>query len=240
MSNGFRSVAAQFTAVGSVSKGFWLSGAVINGAAQHTGSVNPVELQMLKPDGTVNIDYSFTYHKGDTSYYYKNFNGWYNAAKKAVKADTATDVFFPVGTGLWLSGTDTTLSFQTSGEVVMDTVQCNLTNGFVMIANPYPVAIKLSSIEILGAEQHTGSVNPVELQMLKTDGTVNIDFSFTYHKGDTSYYYKNFNGWYNAAKKPIKPDTATEVMIPAGAAVWVSSSSNDFKIVIPTPFEDAE
>ena len=233
MSNGFRTVAAQFTTVGSVSKGFWLSSAVVNGADQHTSSKNQVVLQTLKTDGT--MDKSYSYHKADTAYSYKSFDGWY-LGTKAVKPNTTTDVFFPVGTGLWLSGSEA-FSFQTSGEVVMDSVQCDLTNGFKMVANPYPVAVKLSSIEILGAEQHTSSKNQVVLQMLKTDGTMNK--SYSYHKADTAYSYKSFDGWY-LGTKAVKPDTATEVMIPAGAAVWVSSSSNDFDIVIPTPFEEAE
>ena len=233
MSNGFRTVAAQFTAVGSVAKGFWLSSAVVNGAEQHTGSINPVELQTLKKDGTTDLVY--TYHKGDSSRDYNKFDGWYDG-KKAVKQGTATDVFFPVGTGLWLYGSDN-LSFVSSGEVIMDTVQCDLTNGFRMVANPYPVAIKLSSIEITGADQYTGTINPIELQTLKTDGTT--DLAYTYHKGDTSRDYNKFDGWYDG-KKAVKPDTATEVLIPAGAAVWVYASGNDFKLVIPSPFEDAE
>ena len=233
MSNGFRSVAAQFTSVGSVAKGFWLSSAVVNGADQHTASKNKVSLQTLKTDGTT--DKSFSYHKADTAYSYKNFDGWY-LGTKAVKADTATDVFFPVGTGLWLSGSET-FSFQTAGEVIMDSVMCDLTNGFKMVANPYPIDIKLSSVEIIGAEQHTASKNKISLQTLKTDGTT--DKSFSYHKADTAYSYKNFDGWY-LGTKPVKADTATEFLIPAGGAVWVSSSSNDFDIVIPTPFEEAE
>ena len=234
MSNGFRSVAAQFTQVGSVEKGFWLSSAVINGGEKHTSTINPVSLQTLKTDGTT--DKSYTYHKADTAYSYKNFDGWY-AGTKPVKVDTATDVFFPIGTGLWLKGTDESLSFQTAGEVVMDSLQCDLVNGFRMVANPYPVAIKLSSIEIIGAEKHTSTVDPVALQTLKIDGTT--DKSYTYHKADTAYSYKNFDGWY-AGTKPVKADSATEVTIPAGSAVWVKSTRADLKIKIPTPFEDAE
>ena len=102
MSNGFRSVAAQFTAVGSVAKGFWLSSAVVNGADKHTSSENQVELQTLKPDGT--MDLTYTYHKGDTSRDYKAFNGWY-FGKKAVKPDTDTEVLLPAGVAVWVKST---------------------------------------------------------------------------------------------------------------------------------------
>ena len=233
MVNGFRSVGAQFVTVGTVEKGFYLSGATVTGADQFTASVNPVELQTLKSDGT--MDLTYTYHKGDTGRSYKNFDGWYSGTKP-VQAGTDTDVFFPIGTGLWLSSSEK-LSLVTTAEVVMDSIQCDLTSGFKLIANPYPVAVKLSSIEILGADQYTASVNPIELQTLKPDGT--MELTYTYHKGDTGRSYKNFDGWYSGTK-PVQAGTETEVLIPAGGAVWVNATGTQFKIKIPTPFEDAE
>ena len=108
-----------------------------------------------------------------------------------------------------------------------------MSNGFRSVAKGF----WLSSAAVNGAEQHTGTINPVELQTLKTDGT--MDLNYTYHKGDGSRDYKGFDGWYSG-KKAVKPDTDTEVLIPAGSAVWVYASRNDLKILIPTPFEEAE
>ena len=118
-----------------------------------------------------------------------------------------------------------------------------MSNGFRSVAAQFTAVgsvakgFWLSSAVVNGAEKHTSSINPVSLQTLKTDGT--LDKNYTYHIADTAYSFKSFNGWY-LGTKAVKPDTATEVIIPAGCAVWVSTTSNDFKIVIPTPFEDAE
>ena len=118
-----------------------------------------------------------------------------------------------------------------------------MSNGFRTVAAQFTTVgsvskgFWLSSAVVNGAEKHTSSENKVSLQTLKTDGTT--DLSYSYHKADTQRDYKSFNGWYFGTKA-VKPNTATEVLIPAGAAVWVSSSSNDFDIIIPTPFEDAE
>ena len=228
--NGFKAIAPSFVALAEKDgvKGFWLTQVVPGGAEQYTASANPIALQTL--DAMGNAAQSFSYHKGDTARAYKNFDGWYLGVT-AIKPEN--DVFFPVGTGLWVSGADS-LTITTAGEVLKDSVRADLVDGFRLVANPFPVAVKLTNIVPSGAEQYTASVNPIALQTLDAMG--NAAQSYSYHKGDTARAYKNYDGWYLGVTA-IKPEN--DVEIPAGASLWVSGNAT-LKLTVVTPFEDAE
>ena len=230
MVDGYKAVAAPFSAVGSVEKGFNLSDMIVEGADPITSSVNPVTIQTLKADGTGGDTY--TYHYNDTATAYKNGNGWYDKKRKLITKEA--DVFFPVGTGLWLKG-NATLKFVTSGEVLFDSVQIDLVDGYRLVGNPFAAKMQLSKIVASGADQITSSLNAINLQTLNVDGTGGD--TYTYHLKDTATAYKNGDGWYDKKRKLITSDN--EIEFSAGVSLWVKGNSS-LSLRIITPFEDAE
>ena len=228
--NGFKAIAPSFVNIAEKDgvKGFYLTQVTPSGADKHTSTENLLQLQILDPSGVASANY--VYHKGDTTRAYKNFDGWYYGTT-AIKPEN--DVFFPVGTGFWVSGTEA-LTITTSGEVVQDSLQCDLVDGFRLVANPFPVVTKLTNVIPSGAEKHTSTENLLQLQILDPSGVASANY--VYHKGDTTRAYKNYDGWYYGTTA-IKPEN--DVEIPAGASVWVSGNTS-LKLTVVTPFEDAE
>ena len=228
--NGFKAIAPSFVNIAEKDgvKGFYLTQVVPSGAEKYTSTENKLELQTLNANGGMAEGY--VYHKGDTARAYKNYDGWYYGTT-AIKPEN--DVFFPVGTGFWVSGT-ASMTITTSGEVVQDSLQCDLVDGFRLVANPFPIAIKLTQIVPSGADKHTSTENKLELQTLNANG--GMAEGYVYHKGDTARAYKNYDGWYYGTTA-IKPEN--DVEIPAGASLWVSGNAS-LKLTVITPFEDAE
>ena len=245
MTDGFKAVSTMFTGVGTVvngQKGIYISQLVVEGADTFTDKGgNIVQIQLLDGNGGSG-DRVYGYHKGEATSgrgSYPEGDGWYNAGKEKLIGNK--DIFLPEGMGLWVNGKSASFKIQSSGEVELDTVQKDLTSAFCLIANPYPTDIKISQIEITGADTFTDKGgNVVQIQILDENGSSG-DRVYGYHKGEATSgrgSYPDGDGWYNAGKEKLVGDK--DITIPAGTAMWVNGKSEDYKFKIITPFVDAE
>ena len=239
--DGYKAVAIPFNAVGVTvegKKGVRLSSIVPEGADTILGTVSLQKLnaQGLK-DGSV-----YEYHKNDPATDRKGKpqfpnDGWYNDITY-ITPGGATDIFLPMGSGVWVKGAST-LNFTPSGEVNLDTINDGLVDGYRLVANPYPTPIKLSAFVPQGVDTILGTVS---LQKLNAEGLKDGSV-YEYHKNDPATDRKGKpqfanDGWYNDITY-ITPGGATDIEIPAGSAVWVKGASTITMDVV-TPFEDFE
>jgi len=234
-----------FNQVGTVvegQKGIYISQIIVEGSDTFTDKGgNVVQIQVLDSNGAAGSRV-YGYHKGEPTTgrgSYPEGDGWYNNNRE--KLVGTKDIFIPLGVGLWVNGKNEKYKIQSSGEVERSSVQNELNSMFSMIANPYPVDVKLSQIEVSGADTFTDKGgNVVQVQILDENGAAGSRV-YGYHKGEPTTgrgSYPEGDGWYNNNREKLVG--AKDVVIPAGTAMWVNGRSADYKLTVVTPFEDAE
>ena len=215
---GYKAAGASFVSVGKT--GCNLTDIIPQGADKFTGNVS---IQVLNYQGKMEASYKF--YKGYGRRPYAD-DGWYYGSTLITKDN---DVNFPAGTGLWFSGADG-LSFQTSGEVLLDSVQCNLRDGYILLANPFATDAKLTSLVPGGAEKFQGNVS---IQILNYQGK--MEASYKFYKGYGRRPYMD-DGWYYGTTLITKDK---DVSFKAGDGLWVAGADG-LTLTFTTPFEDAE
>lgn len=191
-------------------------------------SAGNVVLQILNDDGTTKTSYYWIYNAthGGTS----GTAGWYKA-KTGKPADLVTkesNITFKPGEGFWLKGSGKQI--QSQGEVLLnaDVVVNTLALGMQMVANPFPVDVKLADM-IVESDSYISAGNVVA-QILNDDGTTNTSYYWIYNAthGGTS----GTAGWYKA--KTGKPaDLVTkedDIGLKPGEAYWVKGSGKNIRI----------
>ena len=219
--DGNKAVCAQFKTIGE--NGIYLTQIEIDtGTDTKITASSNIRIQVLDKDGYTTDTYA--YHKGDS----KGFktDGWYNDANQLIT--TANDVFFPVGTGLWFGGKEG-YTIRTAGEVVIAAEPFTLIDGNIMLANPYPASVKLTSfIMDTGTDTKITASSNIRIQILDKDGYTTD--TYAYHKGDS----KGFktDGWYNDANQLITTDN--DVTFKPGDAMWFGGKDG-YTVTIPSP-----
>ena len=97
-----------------------------------------------------------------------------------------------------------------------------------MIANPYPVDIKLTAFVMdVGADTVKAS-DGVKIEILNENGYTDVDY--IYHKGDKTKGYTT-DGWYRG--KNLIKDT-NDVTFKPGQALWFGGKAG-YTVTIPAP-----
>ena len=143
-----------------------------------------------------------------TVYYWADDQSWYDFATDA----PMNDVEIPVGTAYFFSSQNGG-SMVVSGQVLTDSVQVSLANGFTPFGNPYPVAVTFGSLS------NTGLVSYDQFQLFDTTGEVI----------QTVYYWADDQSWYDFATDAPMNDE----IIPAGQGFFFSAQNADCSITFP-------
>ena len=203
------------------------AGATATGASFLSVGTNGCRLTTIKPTnlpsgykGAINIQTldhlgrkvaRYNYHEGETGRGAKA-DGWWLENTTLITADN--DVTFNPGEGLWVTGLDG-VSLITSGEVLFGDVSCPLRDGATMIANPYPAAIKLTTIKPTNLPSgYKGAINIQTLDHLGRKVA-----RYNYHEGETGRGAKA-DGWWLENTTLITADN--DVTFPAGQGLWVT------------------
>ncbi|MBQ2628073.1 MAG: hypothetical protein IJG13_00200 [Kiritimatiellae bacterium] len=144
---------------------------------------------------------------------------WEGTGGKTWIAEKTTDdvgeTVIPAGQGLWVANSaNCATRFQTVGEVSSSDIIASLNDagGAVMVGNSFPVAVKLKDI-VPSTETSTSLRRKVQIQILTPFGLKSVLYRWEGTGGKT---------W--IAEKTT--DDVGETEIPAGQAMWVSSSAN--------------
>ncbi len=202
-------------------------------AREGTGSTyyNSVVLQILNVNGTTKTSYYWLYNRthGDRS----GTEGWYpDAAGTASKLITPeSGVTFNAGDGFWVKGNSKIVvssgAVLTGTQVAIDTTPAGAE--YMMVANPYPVAVDLADITV--DRDGTGSTyyNSVVVQILNNNGTTKTSYYWLYNRthGDRS----GTEGWYpDAAGTAAKLITKeSNIKLQPGEAYWVKGNSKTIR-----------
>ena len=201
LQTGAKATGASFVTIGET--GCKLTSITPAGFDKTTGGV---AIQILDNFGLMAKIYK--YYKGGRAPYATE--GWYDGTTRITAEN---DVVFAPGAGLWVTGSDGFM-FQTSGQVLFDDVVCNLRTGATMLANPYPMAVKLTNITPAGFDKTTGGV---AIQILDNFGL--MAKIYKYYKGGRVPYATE--GWYDGTTR-ITPEN--DVAFEPGTGLWVTGS----------------
>ena len=209
LSEGNQAVATQFYTIGK--DGVSLLDLTFDTSAQEK-IAGTLRIQLLDAHGYTTQEYC--YFKGMTRGIYTT-DGWYNMKDdKLITADN--DPLFKNGQGLWLGSPDG-VKLTTAGGVLKDDQCFELQDGNTMIANPFPVAVKLLDLVLDGtaktAEQIPGTIR---IQILDAHGYTTQEYC--YFKGMTRGIYTT-DGWYNM-KDDVLITKDNNPAFSAGAALW--------------------
>jgi hypothetical protein len=135
---------------------------------------------------------------GYAPYTYYIGYGWYD-----VGGAEANDVVIPSGSSFWVRNNGAATDVVLSGDVPMaDSITNTLVEGFNLIANPYPVALKLSDIPTASLSEE--------------------DVLFAWNgSGYAPYTYYIGYGWYD-----VGGAEANTVEIPVGQGFWLRTAAS--------------
>ena len=215
--SGFKAAGAQFNPVAGGQ--YDLVNLTVTGYDKEDGTDGDVSVQTLDATGNM-IDQYFWVDvtDGDDVVY-----GWFDNNGDQVEAGTVT---FAVGDGLWVDAVDNTFGLQSAGSVLSEDYAVVLRAGFKMVANSTPVAVDLTEITVTGYDADEGTDGDVSVQTLDSTGNM-IDqyFWVDVTDGDDVVY-----GWFDNNGDQVE---AENVMVEAGAALWVDAADSTFSLVIP-------
>lgn len=202
-------------------------------AREGTGSsyYTTVNLQVLNGNGTTKVNYYWIYNRthGDKS----GTEGWYSdvmgAADKLITPESG--VVFNAADGFWLKGNSKIIvssgAVLTGTQVTVDTTPAGI--DYVMIANPYPVAVNLADITVDRTGTGSAFYTTVNAQILNNNGTTKTNYYWIYNRthGDKS----GIEGWYSdvmgVADKLITKETG--ILLQPGEAYWVKGNQKTIR-----------
>ena len=170
-----------------------------SGSAYYIGGT--VSLQILNGNGTTKKTYYWFYNRthGEKS----GVEGWYTDALGTASnlVTPETGITFKAGDGFWFKGDRKLVTSSgavlTATQVEVDTTAAG--DDYLMLANPYPVAIDLADITVM--REGTGSAyyigGTVSAQVLNGNGTTKKTYYWFYNRthGEKS----GVEGWYTDA-----------------------------------------
>ena len=209
LSEGNQAVATQFYTIGK--DGVSLLDLTFDTSAQEQ-IAGTLKIQLLDENGYTTQGYK--YYKGMTRGAFTT-DGWYDMTKGGIiTADN--DPVFKNGQGLWL-GSPAGVKMTTAGGVLKDSQQFELIAGNQMIANPFPVAVKLLDLVLDGTAKTAEKIDgKIQIQILDANGYTSQ--AYKYYKGMTRGAF-TVDGWYDLTNGGmVTPDNNPS--FPAGTALW--------------------
>lgn len=211
------------TVVGYAETALQKNGSMVCPQFLNIGTNTAVPLQSIIPTGedtsdNVQIQALDAYGYTVASY---DWNDWANSSACWVDADYAPveGVSFAPGQAVWVMGSSSNQSLQSSGQVGASDVVVNLQKNGTLLGNPFPVAINLQDIIAQGED----ASDNVQIQILDSYG-------YTVYSYDWNDWANNSACWVDADYAPING-----VEISAGQGLWVMGSSTSQSIRFPAP-----
>lgn len=211
-------LSAQFATVGATDGSATLSDLTIAGYEKYDadsdegGTSGELAIQFLTNSGTSEARYEW--YDNDEKI------GWFDRS-----GNSADDVALPAGKGVWASGRGLKV---TSAGVVNenDIVVVTTSSGNQAIANTTPVDLKLSQLAVSGYSPYNedtdegGTSGEFAIQFLTSTGTTQARYEWYDNDEKT--------GWFDRSG-----NDAGDVVLAAGAGVWVSGRGMTIRIPAP-------
>lgn len=237
-------------------EGYWLSdlkpqGYLNNKTLSKSGVAGQFSVQILNEKGAATATYMWMHSSGKS--------GWQDNARwvdpnnqNVVAHQTDSDYFFKMGTGLWCfapahNGDATAVySYNSAGEVCTNDVVWKLASvaGAVAVANPYPVAIKLSSLTPTGYLNNktlakSGVSGQFSVQLLNSNGAAIATYMWMHSVGKQGW--QDNARWVDPDNQTIVPGGENDLTIEPGQGLWVfapahnGDTGNDYTILVKCP-----
>jgi len=180
-----------------------------DGTAIRLGDITPANfsgdngdmIQFFNLNGSGLVSNIVTYYEG---------YGWCDASTLEI-LDNMT---VPIGTGMFISSSQTDVAFTVAGEVALDSFQLNVAAGYTVVGNSSPVAITLGDIVPANFSGDNGDM----LQVFAPGGSVSAIIS----------YYSGY-GWCDASTLEIMDD----MVLNPGDAFFASCSQSNASFAFP-------
>ena len=189
LSEGNQAVATQFYTIGK--DGVSLLDLTFDTSAQEK-ILGTLRIQILDANGITTKTYAYFKNAGSRSSY--GVDGWYDMHGDTL-ITAENDPLFKNGQGLWL-GSPAGVKLTTAGGVLKDSQCFELKNGNTMIANPFPVSVKLLDL-VLGGTFDTAEkiLGTIRIQILDANGITTKTYAYFKNAGSRSSY--GADGWYD-------------------------------------------
>ena len=237
-------------------EGYWLSdlkpqGYLNNKALTKSGVTGQFSVQLLNENGRAIATYKWAHTSGKSGW--QNDARWVDPNNQNVVAHQAdSDYFFKMGTGLWCfapahNGDATAVySYNAAGQVCTNDVIWKLCSvaGAVAVANPYPVAIRLSSLTPTGymnnkALTKSGVTGQFSVQLLNENGRAIATYKWAHTSGKSGW--QNDARWVDPNNQTVVAGGENDLTILPGQGLWVFAPAhngdvgNDYTIQVKCP-----
>ena len=143
-------------------------------------------------------------------------DGWYNDQDQLIGGDEVEDVFFPAGTGFWVTGVAGTTWGQ-AGQVYEADKSIPLADDKQMLCNPYATSIFLGrDISVGECDECYGDVI---IEMLTSGGVPIEGQVYSWFCNARGY---DEDGWYNDQDQLIGGEEVDDVEFTSGTGLWVT------------------
>ena len=163
------------------------------------------------------------------SYYKNSFgndDGWWNDDDEQVGEDI-DDVFFPAGSGIWVTGVDGD-GWNTAGQVYDADKEITLGDGKQVLANPYATGLSLANNIWVDCDKCNGDVIIEILDMYGVAKNLQV-YSFYYNS------FGNDDGWWNDDDEQVGEDI-DDVVFQPGEGIFVTGVDG-YKFQITSPLK---
>ena len=197
------------------------------------------DVVIQKLDSLGNAEATYLWHDydkkdkktGETIHY----EGWYDQDNSVYIQDG--EVIIPAGKGLWVSAPSSDWKLLCNGQVLTAGQAIQLRADFVMVANPYPIAVDLTALWVSGYEGNTSS----DVVIQKLDNLGNAEATYLWHDydkkdkktGETIHY----EGWYDQDNGVYIAQG--DMLINPNDGLWVSAPADTWYLNFPGILGDA-
>lgn len=233
---------ASFLSIGN--NGTWLSSITPTGYENNTDlkdaeeTLGEFNIQLLTSTGAMLATYGWAQTYDASEEKWNDDGHWIDPSMEDVVPGGANDLLLAPGAGLWFQASDVsdddseaTYSEVSSGQVSTNDVTITLVpGGFGAFGNPYPVAVKLSSLvptgyqdneDLIDAEETLGEFN---IQLLTSTGAMLATYGWaqTYDSGEGEW---NDDGhWIDPSMEDVIPGGANDLTINPGDGLWIQAA----------------
>ena len=185
-----------------------------------------LRIQLLDAHGYTTQEYCYFKGMGRGDY---KVDGWYDYTKGGIiTADN--DPIFKNGQGLWL-GSPAGVKMTAAGGVLKDSQCFELKEGNTMIANPFPVSVKLLDLVLDGTAKTAEKIaGTIRIQLLDAHGYTTQEYCYFKGMGRGDY---KVDGWYDYTNGGIITED-NNPSLPAGVALWFGGIDGA-TVIFPAP-----
>lgn len=185
----------------------------VAGYDAETGTEAELYVQTLDEFGRTVATYTYYDVPGEVT-------GWYDGNDNEVAKGAVT---IQPGEGLWSMSTRDGMGIQSAGVVPFSDVAVILQKYGLSVANPTPVPVDLTKIDISGYDAEAGSEADVYVQTLDEFGRTVATYTYYDVPGELM-------GWFDGNDNEV---AAGDVVLQPGEGLWTMSAADGFMLVFP-------